>query len=99
MEFTSQIIPALVVLFSNLMSGKQGGHRWEIVTALFGWCGAISLAAYFILFVFSTNPAIKSYVLQFGGFTLLTAVSRDYEKFLQPIFKKYVHKSSRDGGT
>jgi len=91
MEFSSQIVPAVIVLIANLLSGKHGSSRWETVTALFGWVAVVSLIAYLVTVIFfSENPA-KNYLLQVLSFSLLTALSRDYERILHPLFNREKH--------
>lgn len=86
MEFTSQIIPAIAILFANLLGGDHGSQRYEICTAIFGWTSFLS----FLVFFFSkwAWPEASSYLLQLFGFSILTALSRDYEKILKPYFDR-----------
>ena len=86
MDLSMQLIPAIVIIFANLMSGKQGSREWEVVTAIFGWTACLSL----ILYVFSIYlfPEFSIYLTQLFGFSLISALSRDYEKILKPFFKK-----------
>lgn len=86
--FASQIVPAVAVLAANLLSGRHGSLRWEVVSALFGWAAAITLATWLVIHVFWWHPSvIKDYLLQIFSFCLLTALSRDYEKILRPLFR------------
>ena len=55
MDLSSQIIPAVVLLLANLLSGRHGSFRWETVTAIFGWVGAVSLAALLALSIFAPD--------------------------------------------
>ena len=45
MEFSSQIVPAVIILIANLLSGQHSSLRWETVTAVFGWGAGISMLA------------------------------------------------------
>jgi hypothetical protein len=86
MDFLSQIVPAIVVLVANLLSGPHSSLRWEYVTAIFGWGAGISLLALLVVtFVFPGSTA-TAYLGQLFGFCLLTALSRDYERILRPLF-------------
>jgi hypothetical protein len=81
-----QIIPAAVLLFANLMSGRHGSRRYEMVTAVFGWMAGTSLLAWLIA-LWTASPQVQFYLAQVWGFSLLTAVARDYEKILRPLFR------------
>jgi hypothetical protein len=85
-DFASQIVPALVVLVANLMSGKHGSQRYEKVTAIFGWLTVLSLALWLMLRMFLGARVTSQYVFQLAAFSLITALSRDYEKWLRPLF-------------
>mgnify|MGYP003673592052 CR=1 FL=1 len=74
MDFSSQIIPAIVLLVANLMSGHHSSIRWEVVTAIFGWTALIGLLMFLAAFTF------------WPAFCLLTALARDYERLLKPLF-------------
>ena len=37
------IVPAIIILVSNLFSGHPGSRRWEVITALFGYAAGISM--------------------------------------------------------
>jgi|GEM_PF-1846721 len=86
MDFSSQIVPSVIILIANLLSGKPGSLRWETVTAIFGWTALISLIGFLIVQVWMPGNSIKDYLLQICGFSLLTALSRDYERILRPLF-------------
>ncbi len=89
MDFASQIIPAVIILFANLYGGDHKTKRWEIVTALFGWVAACSFILFFItLIFFRDSVVIRDYLLQLHAFSILAALSRDYERILKPLFKK-----------
>jgi len=87
MTLSSQIIPAIVLLAANLMSGKHGSFRWEAVTAVFGWTAAVSLMAFMASLYIAPNSAAKGYLFQIAAFCLLTALARDYERILRPLFR------------
>jgi hypothetical protein len=86
MEFSTQIVPAVIILVANLLSGKHGSLRWETVTAIFGWSAAISFMAFLVVTILAHGSPAKDYLLQILGFCLLTALSRDYERILRPLF-------------
>ena len=89
MDFSSQIVHAVIVLMANLLSGRHGSSRWETVTAVFGWAAVVSLPAYFLaVMLFPGSPA-KDFLVQIAGFSLLTALSRDYERILHPLFNRH----------
>lgn len=87
MDFSSQIVPAVIVLLGNLLSGKHGSARWENVTAVFGWAAVVSLIAYFPVAILLPGNLAKDFLLQILSFSLLSALSRDYERILQPLFE------------
>ena len=86
MDLSSQIVPAVVVLVANLLSGRHGSIRWETVTAIFGWGIAAGIAGFVFASVFASDSAMSRYFAQIAGFCLLTALSRDYERILWPLF-------------
>ena len=86
MDLSTQIVPAVVLLVANLMIGRHASLRWETVTAIFGWAACVSVVALVIVNVFARDSAMTDYLLQVAGFCLLTALSRDYEKILRPLF-------------
>lgn len=88
MDFSSQIVPAVIVLVGNLLSGKNGSSRWESVTAVFGWTAAVSLVAFLLAAIFFPGTPAKDFLLQILAFSLLTALSRDYERILHPLFNR-----------
>lgn len=86
MELTDQLVPAVILLAANLMSGRHGSMRYEVVTAVFGWTLAITLVAFLVFSIVAPHSPIKPYLLQVWSFCLLTVLSRDYEKVLRPFF-------------
>jgi hypothetical protein len=86
MDLSTQIVPAVALLVANLMSGRHASLRWETVTAIFGWAAGLSIVALVIVNVFARNSTMTDYLLQVAGFCLLTALSRDYERILRPLF-------------
>lgn len=87
MDISTQIVPAAVVLVANLLSGKQGTLRWEIVTTIFGWTACVSLVLALVVYNVTSFVVFGNYLLQISGFCLLTALSRDYERILRPLFR------------
>ena len=88
MDFASQLIPAVIILFANLLGGDHESKRWEIVTAMFGWTSGCSFILYFIASILYPDSVALDYLLQLFGFSLLAALSRDYERILKPLFNK-----------
>ena len=86
MDLSAQIVPAVVLLVANLLSGRHASLRWETVTAIFGWAAGVSIVALVIVNVFVRDSLITEYLVQVAGFCLLTALSRDYERILRPLF-------------
>lgn len=86
MDFWSQIVPALVILVSNLLSGKHSSLRWEYVTAIFGWGAGLGLGVFLVVVIVFPDSSAKLYLGQLAAFCLITALSRDYEKLLRPLF-------------
>lgn len=86
MDISSQVVPALIILLANLLSGPHSSLRWEWVTAVFGWGTLVFMV---LGLISSAAPKPFDYSLFFfqaAGFCLLTALSRDYEKILRPLF-------------
>jgi hypothetical protein len=83
MELADQLVPAVILLAANLMSGRHGSMRYEVVTAVFGWTAGITLTVLLIVSAVLPHSPIKSYVFQIFAFSMLTALSRDYEKILR----------------
>lgn len=86
MDMSTQIVPTIVLLLANLMSGPHASMRWETVTASFGWGFLVSLLAVVGVLMVNPDSSAIEYLLQAGGFCLLTALSRDYERILRPLF-------------
>lgn len=91
--FIEYIIPSIIIVISNVFGGDYRSRKYEIVTAIFGWLGAISLTLYFILLLIRSFLApnfkydIEHYIVHITWFTLLAAFSRDWEKLLKQIFR------------
>jgi hypothetical protein len=86
MDISTQIVPAIVLLVANLMSGPHTSLRWEKVTAVFGWGTLFSVLALVGVSIVNPDSAAIDYLLQAAGFCLLTALSRDYERILKLLF-------------
>jgi hypothetical protein len=82
-----QIVPAAMLLLANLMSGRHGSRRYEVITAVFGWAALGSMLVWLGVLWISPHSRAHFYLAQVWGFSLLTAVSRDYEKILRPLFR------------
>ena len=86
MDLSSQVVPAVIILAANLMSGRHGSLRWETITAIFGWGAGITLVVFLLMEIVIPKSPITFYFGQTAGFCLLTALTRDYEKILRPLF-------------
>lgn len=97
-SFTSILIPTLIIFVTNVFSGTHGSIQYEKMTAIFGWCAGISLSALFIVYVLLIPFPLpwlsysKNLLAEIFYFSLLTALSRDYEKIIKPIVDK-IHKN------
>ena len=102
------IIPGIVILLGNLFSGSYKSRQWEIVTAMFGWtaavafilalvCHALELASFFLV---GKVPAFEYLATRVfwpvAGFSLVQAVSRDWEEILKPIVDQWVKSRESD---
>ena len=90
MTLSSQIIPVIVLLAANLMSGKHGSFPWETVTAVFVWTAVVSLLAFMASLYIALDGAARDYLFQAAAFCLLTALARDYERILRPFSRRYL---------
>ena len=86
MEIYSQIVPAIVILGANLLSGPHGSSRYEHVTAVFGWACVCSFPLAFVASWTDQGGFVEFYLWQIFGFSMITSISRDYEKILRPLF-------------
>lgn len=93
--WSDYIIPSTIILLANLLSGPQGSLSWERVTAIFGWLACFSITAVFLLAWFIQDTKFYHYLLQVACFSLVTALARDYEKILKPIFDLFIAKNDR----
>jgi hypothetical protein len=84
----SQIVPAVIVLMANLLSGHHNSSRWKTITAIFGWTAAISFTLGIFTATLLPENIAKNFLFQIFGFSILTALSRDYELILRPLFNK-----------
>lgn len=85
MDFVNPWIPAAIIIFSNVFGGEHDSQRYSVVTAFFGWLAGICILLWLLLGVFSSD--FSSYFFQVGIFSLITAVSRDYERIFKTLFK------------
>jgi hypothetical protein len=74
MDFSTQIVPTVILFAANLLSGKHSSLRWETVTAIFGWTAIISLIGFLIMSIIGSISFVRDYLLQIFGFSLLTAL-------------------------
>ena len=84
MDFMTQIVPAVIVMLANLAGGSHESPKYEIWTAVFGWTFCVSIVLAFLSGWIWAGAT--PYLLQVSGFSLLTALTRDYEKILKPLF-------------
>ncbi len=63
MEFSTQIVLAVIILVANLLSGKHGSLHWESVTAIFGWSAAISFVSFLALRMLAHDSAANGNLL------------------------------------
>ena len=85
MDFVNPWIPALIIIVSNVFGGEHDSERYSIVTAFFGWLAGICILLGLLIGFFSSD--FSSYFYQVGMFSMITAISRDYERILKPFFK------------
>jgi hypothetical protein len=94
-NFTEIFIPAVIILIANVFSHEYGSHRYEMITAIFGWTACIFLIVWGVLLIindFLTVFHSAIYLLkdiqriscQIFSLCLITSLSRDYEKILKP---------------
>jgi len=86
MDIREHLVPAVILLLANLMSGPHGSKRYEVVTGVFGWATAASVTLYLIVSLVAAQSPAKPYLLQVLAFSLITALARDYEKYLRRLF-------------
>lgn len=91
---TSILIPCAIIVIGNLLSGPPGTDSWERVTALFGWAWALFMSAWLVFFVFQISPDLEDALLQIWLFSMIQALTRDYEKILQP-FRKFLRNKKK----
>ncbi|MFN8930154.1 MAG: hypothetical protein ACK5WQ_07325 [Alphaproteobacteria bacterium] len=61
------------------VGGIPGGKTWEIVTALFGWCAALSLTSGLIASLLGYG-IVAGYLSTSFGFSMVIAIKRDLIK-------------------
>ncbi|KJZ04720.1 hypothetical protein [Pseudoalteromonas piscicida] len=88
MESVNPWIPALIIIFANLYGGEHKSERYAIVTAIFGWLSVVCIVFWMGLGWFYSSVA--NYFLQVGIFSMVTALSRDYERLLKLLFDKKI---------
>jgi hypothetical protein len=64
---------------ATTLGGPPGSHRWEIVTACFGWGAAGSLALGFLL-SFLRYKSLAAYAISVFSALIWIALKRDYKK-------------------
>ena len=73
----TDIVPAIVIVLCNVYGGEPGTHQYQFTTAWFGWMAvATMLPALFM-------PG--SLVCDVFLFSLIAALSRDYEPTLRSV--------------
>lgn len=86
MDFSSQIIPAAIIVIVNLVGGNHNSVKYEFISAIFGWLSGISILLYFV--AIWVIPEVSDYLLQVVMFSMITIISRDYERILKPFFQQ-----------
>ena len=85
------LIPATIIVIGDLFSGHPGSKRWELIIALFGLTGLVSIMLLVLPFT-RTSSAIPSWVheglLSTAGYCLLPAVTRDWERIFKLAFRR-----------
>lgn len=76
----THVIPAVIIVLTNVFGGDHGTRRYEITTACFGWTAAVSLT----LALFTGHR----FAIDLALFSLIAALSRDYERILRRLFKR-----------
>ena len=96
------VVPAVVILVGNLFSGNPGSGRWEYITALFGWVGAVSWALWIVSLVVGpflmpteSGRGVAEFLYLVGAFCVLQALSRDYERWFKPLVDRYMKIRNR----
>jgi len=74
------VVPAAIIVLSNVFSGDPEGRRYELITMCFG-LSVIPSAIWWIV----TGSLIAQQVCTL---CLIAALSRDYEKILKRLFGK-----------
>jgi len=92
--FSEIILPSVIILIANVFSREYGSYRYEVVTAIFGWIAGSFLTiwlllsiTYFILVLFNSHMQLlysRQITFQVFALSLVTVLSRDYEKLLKP---------------
>ncbi len=91
------LVPSVIILIANLLSGELGSNRWENVTMSFGLLSLFSVVLLFILpflpnFIFieaTLQKGIDHYLLQVMWFCGVAWLSRDYERIFKPLFNNF----------
>lgn len=88
---TEILIPSLIILIASIFSREQDSNRYKFITALFGWTACLFLTVWvmlslltYVLTFFHSIAKIQKVSLQILALCLITAFSRDYEKWLKP---------------
>ncbi|MGE3921075.1 MAG: hypothetical protein AB7F64_09145, partial [Gammaproteobacteria bacterium] len=72
---TNIVVPSVIILISNIFSGKHGSYRYEVVSAILGWIGGGGLLVGFITYYFSFLSLgfwlnyLSNFLLSIGGFS------------------------------
>ena len=94
--FTETFVPATIILIANIFSRDYSSRRYEIITAIFGWTTAIFILAWLICealkwYYLFRYAQVNQLILNMERITqqifilsLITFLTRDYEKILKP---------------
>ena len=71
LQHADRAIIAYEAQSEEIGGGKPGSHRWEVVTAVFGWTAAFALSGWLLATIFGASDAGK---LLFSIFTGAIAI-------------------------
>lgn len=87
----TQFLGIMVIIISNVCSGKHGSFKYEKITNIFGFIGVISLFLTILGSLIGFIHSYREYLLDLTYFCLTAAFSRDWEKWAfecKSFFKK-----------
>ncbi len=69
----------LIDEITSIIGGEPGSHRWEIITACFGWAAAVSLTLA-LAFSIAGYSSFAGYGVTAFSMTVWIALKRDWKK-------------------